>query len=48
MNIMPGEEGKKIIKNVIEEASLSVDEKDYLKTKKWYDYDADRSDLKYK
>jgi len=47
-NIMTGKEGEKIIFEVIDEASLSKDEKTYLKTGKWNDYVKSRSDLEYK
>ena len=48
MNIMPGKEGEKIIKGVIEESALGKDEKNYLNTGKWRDYSKSRNDLKYK
>jgi hypothetical protein len=48
VNIMPGKEGEKIIKGVIEESALGKDEKSYLNTGKWRDYSKSRNDLKYK
>jgi len=48
MNIMPGKEGEKIIKGVIEESALGKDEKNYLNTGKWRDYSKSRNELKYK